>query len=219
MPFTASDSTKHTKLADTPKKRKQWAEVANSIRERCLSKGGDEKKCDASGIKAANGVLKNAGASLEQVDWILHQLNGDEVSQEMIFDYIQRLTSPVVSETVVETLELGEGRVLEILEEESHLAFIHEEAFSFAQVESTGSDDKTLDEAKGEKRAVFRALQGSHDATSESGISKNKNFYPGDVAESLAPMLEARPKMYLDHKQLTPMGRQFKLTQPWRPCH
>jgi hypothetical protein len=49
MPWTPSDSSKHTHKADTPKKQAQWSAIADSV----LSKTGDE----ASAIRQANGVI------------------------------------------------------------------------------------------------------------------------------------------------------------------
>lgn len=52
MPWTPSDGpSRHTKKADTPKKRRQWADIANAE----LKKTGD----DAKAIRIANGVVKN----------------------------------------------------------------------------------------------------------------------------------------------------------------
>jgi hypothetical protein len=52
MPWNASDAKKHTGEADTPKKKRQWAKVANSV----LKSSGD----DVRAIKEANAaVAKN----------------------------------------------------------------------------------------------------------------------------------------------------------------
>ena len=53
MPWTADDGpARHTKKANTAKKRRQWAAVANSV----LEKTGD----DAAAVRQANGVLARA---------------------------------------------------------------------------------------------------------------------------------------------------------------
>lgn len=49
MPWKASDATSHTSKADTPRLKRLWADVANSV----LKKGGSE----GSAIKQANGVV------------------------------------------------------------------------------------------------------------------------------------------------------------------
>jgi hypothetical protein len=49
MPWKESDAKKHTKKADTPKKQKQWADVADSA----LSRGASE----GSAIRQANSVV------------------------------------------------------------------------------------------------------------------------------------------------------------------
>ena len=49
MPWKKSDAAAKTKKADTPKKQRQWADVANSV----LEKTGD----DARAIRAANSVV------------------------------------------------------------------------------------------------------------------------------------------------------------------
>jgi uncharacterized protein YdaT len=50
MPWTAKDATRHTKKAKTPKKKRQWAHVADSM----LSRGASE----GAAIRAANAVVK-----------------------------------------------------------------------------------------------------------------------------------------------------------------
>ncbi len=57
MPWTASDAERHTRAANTPKKREQWASVANSALQRCLDDGGEKDQCEASAIRQANSVV------------------------------------------------------------------------------------------------------------------------------------------------------------------
>lgn len=57
MPWTPEDSTKHSKKADTPKKQKQWSNIANSVLEKCLADGGDQKTCESKAITQASGVI------------------------------------------------------------------------------------------------------------------------------------------------------------------
>lgn len=49
MPWTAAEATKHSRKADTPEKRRQWADVADSELERGAS--------DAAAIRAADAVV------------------------------------------------------------------------------------------------------------------------------------------------------------------
>lgn len=49
MPWTPRDAYSHTKKANTPKKQRQWAHVANSALERGLD--------DAAAIREANAVV------------------------------------------------------------------------------------------------------------------------------------------------------------------
>ncbi len=49
MPWKSSDAKKHTKKADSPKKQRQWADVADSA----LSRGASE----GSAIRQANAVI------------------------------------------------------------------------------------------------------------------------------------------------------------------
>lgn len=53
MPWQASDSTRHTKKAKSPKRKRQWRHVANAVLERTGSEG--------TAVRAANGVVKKAG--------------------------------------------------------------------------------------------------------------------------------------------------------------
>lgn len=53
MPWTPSDGpSRHTKKAKTPKLKRQWSDVANSV----LAKTGDEARA----VREANGVIKRA---------------------------------------------------------------------------------------------------------------------------------------------------------------
>jgi len=52
MPWSPADAPSKDKAADTPKRKRQWAEVANSV----LRRTGDEGRS----VRTANGVLKRA---------------------------------------------------------------------------------------------------------------------------------------------------------------
>jgi hypothetical protein len=58
MPWAPKDAPRFTKAANTAKKRKQWAEVANSVLSRCLKAGGSQKECEGKAIQQASGVIK-----------------------------------------------------------------------------------------------------------------------------------------------------------------
>lgn len=51
MPWTAEHAQKFTKKADTPAKQKQWADIANKVKEDT----GD----DSQAIQAANSAIKH----------------------------------------------------------------------------------------------------------------------------------------------------------------
>lgn len=50
MSWKPQDARRHTKKASTPKKQRQWKEVANSV----LARTGDEGRA----VREANGVIK-----------------------------------------------------------------------------------------------------------------------------------------------------------------
>ena len=52
MPWTAKDAKRHTKKAATPKKKRQWSKVANSM----LASG----KSEGSAVRAANAAVKKS---------------------------------------------------------------------------------------------------------------------------------------------------------------
>lgn len=52
MPWKASDATGHTKKASSPKAKRQWSDVANSV----LQQTGDEGRA----VRAANAVVARA---------------------------------------------------------------------------------------------------------------------------------------------------------------
>lgn len=61
MPWKSTDAESHTGKANTEKKQKQWATIANSVLERCISDGGDQKVCEQKAIIQANGVIAKFG--------------------------------------------------------------------------------------------------------------------------------------------------------------
>lgn len=50
MPWTAKDASKKTRKAKTPKARRMWRDIADSV----LAKTGDEARA----VRTANGVIK-----------------------------------------------------------------------------------------------------------------------------------------------------------------
>lgn len=66
MPWTPSDGpARHTKKANTAKKRRQWAHVANGV----LARTGD----DALAVREANGVLARHEFSAGQEKAMRHK--------------------------------------------------------------------------------------------------------------------------------------------------
>jgi len=60
MPWTAADAKRFTKRANTAKKAKQWAAIANSVLSRCLAAGGSQKTCEGRAITQANGSIRES---------------------------------------------------------------------------------------------------------------------------------------------------------------
>lgn len=58
MPWSPSDASSKTRKANTPKKQRQWSDVANSV----LDRTGD----DAQAIRTANGVIAKHEFSARQ---------------------------------------------------------------------------------------------------------------------------------------------------------
>ena len=60
MPWTAEDAERHNKKADSPKRQRMWAEIANSV----LTETGDEGRA----IREANAMV---GERSREVCWIV----------------------------------------------------------------------------------------------------------------------------------------------------
>lgn len=62
MPWSPSDATRHTKKANTPKKKRQFADVANSV----LASTGDEGRAirEANAVVAGNSGRKRKGSKI-----------------------------------------------------------------------------------------------------------------------------------------------------------
>lgn len=58
MPWTAEDATRHDKDANTPKKQRQWAHVANSTLKKLTGEGVDKKDAESRAIRAANNTVE-----------------------------------------------------------------------------------------------------------------------------------------------------------------
>lgn len=54
MPWTAKDASKHTKKADTPAEKKQWAKTANSVLKSSNDKGKAVRVANAAVAKGTN---------------------------------------------------------------------------------------------------------------------------------------------------------------------
>lgn len=202
MEFTKDDAIEALGRSDLNESEvKLWTGLASLYYEGCKRKKKDKKRA----MYAATAVMQ--GHKLETVAWLVSLLKSNNSAEAI--DYMDRLIDPEETiESVVESVDLGDGQTLQLLEAESHLAFITENAIFELEAQTSEGTEATEADSTGQV-AIFRALQGRNEATGASGISKNKNFYPGEVAESIVPMLEARPKMYLDHKPIAPMGRPF----------
>lgn len=62
MPWTAADAKGKTSKADTPKKQKVWASVANGELARCKKKG--EGDCEGRAVRVANAAIAKMGEAL-----------------------------------------------------------------------------------------------------------------------------------------------------------
>ncbi|HOP33299.1 MAG TPA: hypothetical protein PKU94_07985, partial [Candidatus Hydrothermia bacterium] len=66
MPWTVDDVDRFKKGL-TDKEKRQWVAIANSALERCLKEGGDQKTCEVSAVKQANGVAGNSASAYNQI--------------------------------------------------------------------------------------------------------------------------------------------------------
>jgi hypothetical protein len=199
--YTAADSKKHYKGLSS-KKQRQWAKVANSAYDRCTREG--RKNCDAEAIRVANGVVESHRE--EDIDALFTILgNSPQLREEVVTGWYHRYCGEPVSE-VVETAVI-EGVEVGFLDTESYMWQISEHVMFDAEEVEEGNSP-VVEEVKDNRHlATFRALQGRNEQIAESGISKNRNFYSGEVAEALAPLLRQRRKMYLDHRLTDQFGR------------
>jgi hypothetical protein len=58
MPWSPSDAESHTHKASYGKATRQWAAVANGVRERLIAAGTPSKEADARAVIEANGVVE-----------------------------------------------------------------------------------------------------------------------------------------------------------------
>ena len=82
MPWNPEDSMKHTKNANTPKLQKQWSDVANSVRDKCMSNGGTDKECSAKAIVQANGVIAKMMEDYSKSFYYLTDISNIELQSE-----------------------------------------------------------------------------------------------------------------------------------------
>lgn len=69
MPWTPGDADEHVHGLIADEKR-QWADIANGVRRKCLDNGGSEQVCDAKAIRVANSqVAGKAAAMYEFRQW------------------------------------------------------------------------------------------------------------------------------------------------------
>ena len=82
MPWTKNDAKGHTSKADTPKKQKQWAEVANSVLKSCMAEGGTEESCSAKAITQANGVIAKLEDCLDNSYYYLTDISDIQLEEK-----------------------------------------------------------------------------------------------------------------------------------------
>ncbi len=95
MPWTAADAKGKTSKADTPKKQKVWASVANGELARCKKKG--EGDCEGRAVRVANAAVAKMGEALgaEFEQWF-DQLEED--TQGLLLVHTYGLRSALESE-------------------------------------------------------------------------------------------------------------------------
>lgn len=96
MPWTAADATRHTKEADTPEKKKLWADTANSALERCKEKGGSTEHCEGSAVRQANAVVARQKKKSTQTEIV--EFSSPAVSGLVIEKDGKKYVAPVLVE-------------------------------------------------------------------------------------------------------------------------
>jgi len=196
--FTRSDAKKHnTSLTD--KQADTWAKVAEKAYASCIASGKSAEECDGKAIIMANSVLKKQKS--EAYAAVLDTPLGDEVIEGLRHECFSALC-----EEVTETREV-DGQTIQITEAESYVALIEESGFGFVPTISFKHENAVIEADSTKHLVTYRALQGK--SPSSDGISKNKNFYSTEVAEGLAPLLQERRKMFLDHRLIEKFGRSI----------
>ena len=64
MPWTAKDAEGHTKKANTPKKQKTWAKIANDALKKCIDGDESTEVCEGRAIRIANAAVAKIGESV-----------------------------------------------------------------------------------------------------------------------------------------------------------
>lgn len=62
MPWANTDATRHTKKANTPKRKRAWAKIANSVRGNSKY-GRTPKSREGAAVRIANAAIKRVGNS------------------------------------------------------------------------------------------------------------------------------------------------------------
>src|SRR3989304_1902097 len=82
MPWNQTDAKGHTSKADTPKKQKQWAEVANSVLKSCMAEGETEEICSAKAVTQANGVIAKLEDCLDTSYYYLTDISDIQLEEK-----------------------------------------------------------------------------------------------------------------------------------------
>lgn len=67
MPWSTGDVDRH-KRGLTAAQKRQWVQIANSVRAKCIKDGGSESSCDAAAIRQANGVVGHSMSQYAQTN-------------------------------------------------------------------------------------------------------------------------------------------------------
>jgi len=195
MPWTAGDAKSHTAKAKTAKLQRMWAEVANSVRTKCIADGGSEEACDAKGITQANGVIAKAVQESEMdSEWTMASVAQTAIEIGLA---VARETGEIENDEAAKTLALLRSKMNEIGEAQASIASIADvdiggEHVSFADIvefyrasrqAEKEKETQEMDEPTVSEPAITMKVELSDAMKAVATLAEYFASHPGEVAD------------------------------------
>jgi len=213
MPWTAKDAEGHTKKANTPKKQKTWAKVANSALKRCLAQDRSQEECEASAIRQANKVVANIKENMTMRGYFTSGSATVEISALDVEGEKVPVNELVAAYRGQDDIDAAMGEV--VVEDADKPLTAAESESGFTEAVAGSLEDYAMS-VKDAFRVAFKPV------TVSSGVEVGSDLWPRDVFKDnsdLGDVIVVRGEegqLYAVEYNETDKGFEFATRENWR---